>query len=166
MRRDTHLAGQPVICGAGQADRTVRCPGEPTGRWGSRGRHGSWLRASWGCDQLTGCGIYYGSALTQADGTFHAFLAAAPGPVEVGIAFAGTRSLDRAEPLTVTTDPAKQQIELPPGGHLESASGASQRLTRKTSSALKLVSAAMTAAAASACMLSASAPTARAAIRA
>lgn len=74
-------------------------------------------------DKLTGDGISGQSvvvtvagssetALTQTDGTFHAIVAALPGPIKVGLAFAGTRVLDRADPLTADTDPSKQQVEL------------------------------------------------------
>jgi hypothetical protein len=52
------------------------------------------------------------AALTQADGTFHAILAAPLGPMHVDVAFAGNRVLDAADRLGVDTDPAKQQIEI------------------------------------------------------
>jgi hypothetical protein len=35
-----------------------------------------------------------------------------PGPVKVQLGYTGTRSVDRAEPLAVTTDPSKSQVEL------------------------------------------------------
>ncbi len=74
-------------------------------------------------DKLTGEGIGGQSvlvtvgtsnepALTQADGTFHAIVAAPLGPMHVDITFAGNRVLDAADRLAVDTDPAKQQIEL------------------------------------------------------
>ena len=74
-------------------------------------------------DKLTGDGIggqsvvvtiggVTESALTQPDGSFHAILSADPGPLHVGVGFAGNRALDSADPLGVDTDPAKQQIEL------------------------------------------------------
>ncbi|MEO8553042.1 MAG: carboxypeptidase regulatory-like domain-containing protein [Kofleriaceae bacterium] len=52
------------------------------------------------------------SALTQPDGTFRIVIQAEPGPVKVELGYTGTRVVDRADPLTVTTDPSKQQIEL------------------------------------------------------
>jgi hypothetical protein len=52
------------------------------------------------------------SALTQADGTFHAILTSEPGPVHVELGYAGNRALDAADPLRADTDPAKQQLEL------------------------------------------------------
>jgi hypothetical protein len=53
------------------------------------------------------------SAITQPDGTFRVVLPqAAPGPLKVQLGYTGTRSVDHADPLTVTTDPSKQQIEL------------------------------------------------------
>jgi hypothetical protein len=52
------------------------------------------------------------SAMTQPDGTFRVVMPADPGPVKVQLGYTGTRSVDRAEPLAVTTDPSKSQIEL------------------------------------------------------
>lgn len=52
------------------------------------------------------------SAVTGPDGSFLARIEAKPGPVEVTIAYEGDRLLDRAQSLEVTTDPAKQHIEL------------------------------------------------------
>ncbi len=53
------------------------------------------------------------SAITQPDGTFRVLLAPAePGPVKVELGYRGTRAIDRADVLAVTTDPSKQQIEL------------------------------------------------------
>jgi hypothetical protein len=52
------------------------------------------------------------SAMTQPDGTFRVVMQADPGPVKVQLGYTGTRSVDRAEPLAVTTDPSKSQIEL------------------------------------------------------
>ena len=53
------------------------------------------------------------SAMTQPDGTFHAVVSPAdPGPQKVELGYRGTRVIDRADVLSVTTDPSKQQIEL------------------------------------------------------
>ncbi|MEO8844144.1 MAG: carboxypeptidase regulatory-like domain-containing protein [Kofleriaceae bacterium] len=54
------------------------------------------------------------SAMTQPDGTFRVVMPAdpGPGPVKVQLGYPGTRSVDRAEPLAVTTDPSKSQVEL------------------------------------------------------
>jgi hypothetical protein len=53
------------------------------------------------------------SAMTQPDGTFRVVIPSnQPGPVKVQLAYSGTHAVDRAEPLAVTTDPSKQQIEL------------------------------------------------------
>ena len=75
-------------------------------------------------DKLTGDGIggqnihvkigdALDTAVSQQDGTFRALLFHVdPGPLKVELSYAGGRLLDRAEPLTVTTDPTKQQVEL------------------------------------------------------
>lgn len=52
------------------------------------------------------------SAMTQPDGTFRVVVHTEPGPVKVELGFRGTRAIDHADVLTVTTDPSKQQIEL------------------------------------------------------
>ena len=53
------------------------------------------------------------TAMTQPDGSFRVVMPPeSPGPVKVQLGYGGTRSLDRADQLTVTTDPSKQQIEL------------------------------------------------------
>jgi hypothetical protein len=52
------------------------------------------------------------SAMTQPDGTFRVVMPADAGPVKVQLGYSGTRSVDRAEPLAVTTDPSKSQVEL------------------------------------------------------
>jgi Carboxypeptidase regulatory-like domain len=53
------------------------------------------------------------TAMTQTDGSFRVIMpSTASGPVKVQLGYNGTRSLDGAAQLTVTTDPSKQQIEL------------------------------------------------------
>ena len=52
------------------------------------------------------------TAMTQTDGTFRVVMTPPSGAVKIQLGYTGTRSLDRADPLTVTTDPSKQQIEL------------------------------------------------------
>ncbi|HEX7702773.1 MAG TPA: carboxypeptidase-like regulatory domain-containing protein, partial [Kofleriaceae bacterium] len=53
------------------------------------------------------------TAMTQTDGSFRVIMpSTATGPVKVQLGYNGTRSLDSADQLTVTTDPSKQQIEL------------------------------------------------------
>lgn len=52
------------------------------------------------------------SAMTQPDGTFRVVVPADVGPVKVELGYRGTRVIDHADVLTVTTDPSKQQIEL------------------------------------------------------
>lgn len=69
------------------------------------------------------------SALTQADGTFHAIVAAEPGPVHVELGYAGNRALDAADPLRVDTDPAKQQVELAITKLADDPAGARIRVT-------------------------------------
>ena len=52
------------------------------------------------------------SAMTQPDGTFRVVVHTEAGPVKVELGYRGTRAIDHADVLTVTTDPSKQQIEL------------------------------------------------------
>jgi len=52
------------------------------------------------------------SAMTQPDGTFRVVMPADPGTVKVQLDYNGTRSVDSANPLSVTTDPSKSQVEL------------------------------------------------------
>jgi Carboxypeptidase regulatory-like domain len=53
------------------------------------------------------------TAMTQTDGSFRVIMPSTlTGAVKVQLGYNGTRSLDRADQLTVTTDPSKQQIEL------------------------------------------------------
>ena len=51
-------------------------------------------------------------ATTAPDGTFKLLIGAGEGPQTVQLSYTGGGPLDRADPLTVTTDPAKAQIEL------------------------------------------------------
>ena len=74
-------------------------------------------------DKLTGDGI--GServfitidgrqepAFTASDGTFRLVIPAPPGPIEVGLAYRGGARLEKADPVTIKTDPSKQLISL------------------------------------------------------
>jgi hypothetical protein len=74
-------------------------------------------------DKLTGDGI--GServyitidgrqepAFTASDGTFRVIVPAPPGPIEVGLAYRGGARLEKADPVTIKTDPSKQLISL------------------------------------------------------
>jgi hypothetical protein len=74
-------------------------------------------------DKLTGQGIagenvvlQIGTArqlvMTGSDGGFTTLMPAAPGPVSVGLEFKGDDRLEKAEPLTITTDPSKAQVQL------------------------------------------------------
>lgn len=49
---------------------------------------------------------------TDADGRFEAILPADPGPQPVGLEFPGNPSLDRAQPVSVLTDPSRAQVVL------------------------------------------------------
>ncbi|MDQ3370359.1 MAG: carboxypeptidase regulatory-like domain-containing protein [Myxococcota bacterium] len=57
-------------------------------------------------------GTRQGSAYTDPDGTFRVTLVAETGPQPVELAFRGTASLDRAEPITIVTDPSRAQVAL------------------------------------------------------
>jgi hypothetical protein len=88
-------------------------------------------------DKLTGQGIAGENVILQIgtnrqmvmtgpDGGFNAVMPAAPGPVAVGLEYKGDDRLEKADPLTVTTDPAKSQVlltiatgEHPSGARLE-----------------------------------------------
>ncbi|HEX5061096.1 MAG TPA: carboxypeptidase regulatory-like domain-containing protein [Kofleriaceae bacterium] len=74
-------------------------------------------------DKLTGTGIagasvsvsignFSNTGTTGEDGSFAIELPGDDGPQEVRLEYQGGRSLEKAVPLTVTTDPAKQQLEL------------------------------------------------------
>jgi hypothetical protein len=74
-------------------------------------------------DKLTGQGISNENVVLQIgtvrklvmtgpDGGFTIIMPAAPGPVAVGLEFKGDDRLEKAEPLTVTTDPSKAQVQL------------------------------------------------------
>lgn len=69
------------------------------------------------------------SAMTLPDGTFRVVMPAETGPVKVQLGYTGTRVVDRAEPLTVTTDPSKQQIELGIVKVIDEPNGARLRVT-------------------------------------
>ena len=76
-------------------------------------------------DKLTGEGIpkekvfiTVGSqttwAFTEQDGSFHVNVAGEPGPQQVTLAYKGGSNsrIEAADPLTITTDPARAQVEL------------------------------------------------------
>lgn len=74
-------------------------------------------------DKLTGTGIAgervsitldgaTAAATTGADGTFTVLMPATPGPASVVLGYGGGARLEKADPLAVTTDPAKAEVEL------------------------------------------------------
>lgn len=74
-------------------------------------------------DKLTGLGIASErititiggqpvSVITGEDGSFTATVPSAPGTLEIQLAYKGGARLEPADPLTITTDPAKVEIEL------------------------------------------------------
>ena len=52
------------------------------------------------------------TVVTEADGSFRRPIAADPGTLEVTLSYEGESRLEKAAPLTVTTDPGKSQLEL------------------------------------------------------
>src|SRR5262249_40805822 len=60
---------------------------------------------------------------------FHAVLVGEPGPQEIVLSFGGSGALEKAEPMKVTTDPAKSQIELAIGKLDDDPQGAKLRVT-------------------------------------
>lgn len=79
------------------------------------------------------------TAITGLDGTFHAVFAAQPGPVQVALGFGGTRELDRADPLTADTDPAKQQLVIAIAKVADVPAGAELRVTAMSDDGLVAV---------------------------
>ena len=69
------------------------------------------------------------SPTTQPDGSFHAMIPADPGQIEVVLGYPGGHLLDRADPLKITTDPAKQQVELSIAKVADDPAGAKVRVT-------------------------------------
>ncbi|MFT3699595.1 MAG: carboxypeptidase-like regulatory domain-containing protein [Kofleriaceae bacterium] len=69
------------------------------------------------------------SAMTQPDGSFRVFMPlAASGQIKVELGYTGSRSVDRADRITVTTDPSKQQVELGITKAMDEPTGARLRL--------------------------------------
>ena len=91
-------------------------------------------------DKLTGDGIanqrvqivvggQVETAYTAADGSFKATFAAPVGEVQVTLNYEGGGRLEKAVPLTVTTDPEKSQIDLAIVKTAEDPAGARMRVT-------------------------------------
>jgi len=69
------------------------------------------------------------TVVTDADGSFHKPVAADPGTLQVTLSYEGDARLEKAAPLTVTTDPGKSQIELAVVKTTEDPAGARLRST-------------------------------------
>lgn len=94
-------------------------------------------------DKLTGQGIpgervtvmVGGSTqvgITADDGTFSVMVPAQPGQVEVVIMYSGDARLEKAEPLKVSVDPTKAQVELDLVKTLDDPAGARLQITARS----------------------------------
>jgi len=101
-------------------------------------------------DKLTGTGIpnekvtvtVNGQAftvVTDADGSFDTDIPAPPGTLEIQLAYKGGVRLEAADPLTVTTDPRKVDIELSMVKTRDDPAGAGIRVDAKSDESVETV---------------------------
>lgn len=101
-------------------------------------------------DKLTGEGIpneritltvsgHTLTVVTDADGSFRTTMLAPPGPLEIALDFKGGTRLEPADPLTVTTDPGKSEIELSLVKTLDDPAGARIRIDAKSDASIETV---------------------------
>lgn len=101
-------------------------------------------------DKLTGVGIpnekvmltIGGNAITvvtDSSGGFTSQVLAAPGTIEIELAYKGGARLEAADPLTVTTDPAKVEIELGLVKTGDDPAGARIRIDARSSESVEAV---------------------------
>ncbi len=109
-------------------------------------------------DKLTGNGIASERVMvtigdqiimvvTDSDGSFHTTVAPPPGPIQIQMEYRGGARLEPADPLTVTTDPTKVEIELSLVKLSDDPAGARIRVDAKSTDSVETIPVALAVAA-------------------